>query len=91
MWASLSSHDSLPALQSGVLKCKVRDEPATNRMEAGARVLTIRDLATARWNRRTHQEPGRYRRAGTVFMRQAVRDSLAVGHAGRVGLHSLAG
>ena len=73
----------------GVLVLQDEDEPS--RLAAGARVLTVRYVATAPWNRRLQSQPGRFRRVGTLLLVQSITDSHALGHEGRIGLHSLRG
>jgi hypothetical protein len=63
----------------------------TSRLSLGAPLVYVQSLATAPWNRRRGDWPGRLRRTGTVLLAQAVRESLEAGSEGRVGLHSLSG
>lgn len=61
-----------------------------SRLQKSERLLFVRYLAAAPWNRRGQTASrGRYRRTGTVLLGQAVLDSMAAGCVGRLGLHSL--
>jgi hypothetical protein len=71
----------------GVLALGETTEPS--RLRKGERVLFVRYLAAAPWNRHRRTGGGRYRRTGTVLLGQAVLDSMAAGCVGRLGLHSL--
>lgn len=52
-------------------------------------ILYVDYLAVAPWNRRTFQNPQRFRHLGTVMIGAAVELSLTLGLDGRCGLHSL--
>jgi hypothetical protein len=67
----------------------ILQEPEPSRLESPNRVLYVRYLATAPWNRLRGDRPGQYSRVGTILLGQAVRESLALGCQGRLGLHSL--
>ena len=69
----------------------LQDERDTSRLAGEARLLTVRYVATAPWNRRLQNQPGRFGRVGTVLLTQAGADSHALGYEGRIGLHSLHG
>lgn len=71
----------------GVLALGEAAEPS--RIQKGDRVLFVRYLAAAPWNRRGATGGGRYRRTSTVLLGQAVLNSMAAGCVGRLGLHSL--
>jgi hypothetical protein len=65
--------------------------PAASRITPRATLLYLRYLATAPWNRPETDRPGRFRGTGTMLLVQAVRESVACGCSGRVGLHALSG
>jgi hypothetical protein len=67
----------------------ILQEPEPSRLEVRARVIYVRYLATAPWNRPSFDQPGRYGRTGTLLLAQAVRESISLGCEGRIGLHSL--
>ena len=52
-------------------------------------ILYVDYLAVAPWNRKTFQNPQRFRHLGTVMIGAAVEFSRALGFDGRCGLHSL--
>jgi hypothetical protein len=52
-------------------------------------ILYVDYVAVAPWNRRTFQNPQRFRHLGTVMIGAAVELSRALGLDGRCGLHSL--
>jgi len=71
----------------GVLALSGTPEPS--RLVKIERVLIVRYLATAPWNRPALSGGARFRWTGTVLLGQAVLDSMAAGCLGRLGLHSL--
>lgn len=51
-------------------------------------LVYVEYLATAPWNRREIVDSPEVRGLGRVLMQSAIRISLVLGHAGRIGLHS---
>lgn len=69
----------------------ILQEPEPSRLDPLAQVLYVRYLATAPWNRTCGDQPGQFRRIGSVLLAQAIRESITLGCDGRLGLHSLSG
>jgi hypothetical protein len=59
--------------------------------QVGLPLLYVDYLATSPWNLPGLVVAPRFRRCGAVLMRTALRHSVALGFAGRLGLHSLQG
>jgi hypothetical protein len=66
-------------------------EPRPSWLEPQHALVYVRYMATAPWNRRDKNGPGRLRGVGTLLMAWAVRESQNAGCDGRLGLHSLRG
>lgn len=66
----------------------LQESAELSRVDKGGRVLIVRYLAAAPWNRRGRTSR-RYSRTATVLLGQAVLDSMAAGCLGMLGLHSL--
>ena len=58
-----------------------------SRKTPGARLLYLRYLAVAPWNRPSASGPGRYPGLDRILLGQAVRESIRLGSPGRVALH----
>jgi hypothetical protein len=71
----------------GVLVLEGELQPS--RLQTDGRLVYVRYVATAPWNRPSAGRPGRYRGVGTLLVGKAVRASLAASCDGRLGLHSL--
>lgn len=62
-----------------------------SQVDSRRRVVYVRSLATAPWNRVSLQETPRYRAVGGTLLRFARHRSFELGYGGLVGLHALPG
>jgi hypothetical protein len=67
----------------------ILQEPEPSRLEPFAKVLYVRYVATAPWNRPCGSTSGQHRFVGTVLLNQGIRESVMLECEGRLGLHSL--